>query len=431
VAGHPPQAVRRGPRRWEGCCSPRPPRPRSAPFIDPPGSMQRLARGVGTEVQILKLFPRFTMAKFKNRLTTKNGASRRHAGTARWLTEGDPSAAPCLSAPFIDPPGSMQRLARGVGTGVQILKLLPRITMANFKNRLTAKNSTSRRHTRAARGPHRLAYRGSHLCTAPALRLLPPYIYPPGSMQRLARGVGVEVQILKLLSRFTMGNFKHRLTDAKGPRHLPAGPRGATPPIQVPPTPRCVPGTSVRTRELSCPGPWCVPETLVRTRELAWVRSRELGAYPAARKPTRPDDIYSTKQISTTLVGLPILPNSDLHSRPPRPPHRGAYPTAVPAKVLVPRGKPARPDVPGAYPGRWCVPGSCQPLVRTRDLGAYPGAHLVRTREPGVPTLRTRECQLLVRTRELAYPGARRVPGSWKRRRGRRPNPDADYHWFL
>ena len=44
----------------------------SASLTYPPGWLQRLARGVGFEVQILKVLPRFTMAKFKNGLTTKN-----------------------------------------------------------------------------------------------------------------------------------------------------------------------------------------------------------------------------------------------------------------------------------------------------------------------------------------------------------------------
>ena len=55
--------------------------------------------------------------------------------------------APAAPAPFIYPPGSMQRLARGVRTEVQILKLFPRFSTANFKNRLTASKVTSPRRT--------------------------------------------------------------------------------------------------------------------------------------------------------------------------------------------------------------------------------------------------------------------------------------------
>jgi len=49
-----------------------------------------------------------------------------------------PSPAEASVLPFIDPPSPMQRLARGVGAGVQILKLFPEISMEKFKNRLTA-----------------------------------------------------------------------------------------------------------------------------------------------------------------------------------------------------------------------------------------------------------------------------------------------------
>ena len=59
--------------------------------------MQRGARGVGTGVQILKHFPQFTIANFKNRLTTKKCATRGRTGATanptHCLAESHPSAA--------------------------------------------------------------------------------------------------------------------------------------------------------------------------------------------------------------------------------------------------------------------------------------------------------------------------------------------------
>jgi hypothetical protein len=108
AAGHPPQAVRRGPDGLGGCWRPRPLRLSSAPFIYPPGSMQRLARGAGTGVQILKLLPRFTMANFKNRLT----AAKLQISTERGPPK--PSRLTYRGSPLCHslPPGCLQR---GVG----------------------------------------------------------------------------------------------------------------------------------------------------------------------------------------------------------------------------------------------------------------------------------------------------------------------------
>src|SRR6188768_1243045 len=129
----------------------------------------------------------------------------------------------------------MQRLARGVGAGVQILKLFPRFSMGNFKNRLTTKKSETIA-TPGPPGPQPLEYRrlteartSARPPPLPALRLLPPYIYPPGPMQRLARGVRAGVQILKLLSRFSMSKLKNRRTDSKGRRTAPRRRQGPHP----------------------------------------------------------------------------------------------------------------------------------------------------------------------------------------------------------
>jgi len=138
-----------------------------------------------------------------------------------------PPARPGLSAPFIDPPGSMQRLARGTRAEVQILKLFPRFSMGKFKNGLTAKDGQSGRHPGATGAPKRWlaeARPSAGPTPFPALRLLPPYIYPPGSMQRLARGARVEVQVLKLFPRFTMGKFKNGLTARRGTPTAPGRP---------------------------------------------------------------------------------------------------------------------------------------------------------------------------------------------------------------
>jgi hypothetical protein len=124
-----------------------------------------------------------------------------------WFTEGHPSAAPCLpaaqglpsavaapgeapscgrtsfpsrSALFIDPPGSMQRGARGVGTGVQILKLLPKFSMTNFKNRLTTTKCATRGRTSATA-------HSTHCITEGPPLPRPPILLPWGCLQRSLR----------------------------------------------------------------------------------------------------------------------------------------------------------------------------------------------------------------------------------------------------
>jgi hypothetical protein len=132
---------------------PRPARTTSPPFMDPPGPGQRSARGVGSQVQILKVLVRFTMAKFKNRLTAEIRGALRHAGPSgpglqTLAPAGLPLPSGCLLAafrllpPYKYPPAPLPEVARGVGAGVQILKLLPRFSMAKFKNRLTATRRT-------------------------------------------------------------------------------------------------------------------------------------------------------------------------------------------------------------------------------------------------------------------------------------------------
>ncbi len=58
--------------------------------------------------------------------------------------------------------------------------------------------------------------------------LFAPYIYPPGVVQSRARGIGVEVQILKLFSQISMENFKNRLTAENQKMAAPPTLRGPT-----------------------------------------------------------------------------------------------------------------------------------------------------------------------------------------------------------
>src|SRR6187402_3112575 len=177
---------------------------RSAPFIDPPGQMQRPARHIRPRVRVLNFFSRFTMADFKNRLAAKTRTPsiapppRRHpqgcrgaqgaagvlglrGGTAEpqgpsalpagggglpgrssepaaggggeaLRSETPPLAAPLLagalaalaalaSSPFIDPPTQMQTPARHIRPRVRVFNFFSRFSMAVFKNRL-AKTKT-------------------------------------------------------------------------------------------------------------------------------------------------------------------------------------------------------------------------------------------------------------------------------------------------
>ena len=203
-----------------------------------------------------------------------------------------PPARPGLSAPFIDPPGSMQRLARGTRAEVQILKLFPRFSMGKFKNGLTAKDGQSGRHPGATGAPRRWlaeARPSAGPTPSPALRLLPPYIYPPGSMQRLARGARVEVQVLKLFPRFTMGKFKNGLTAKSGTPTAPGRPPRRT--LRSKGWVRTLqPGNRAAypaVWELRCIPP--PPDPSLRTlRSKEWVRTLQPGtraAYPAVREP--------------------------------------------------------------------------------------------------------------------------------------------------
>ena len=272
----------------------------------------------------------------------------------------------------------MQRLARGVGAGVQILKLFPRFSMGNFKNRLTTKKSETVA-TAGPPGPQTLEYRRLTEARAsarppplPALWLPPLYIYPPGPMQRLARGIGAGVQILKLLSRFSMGKFKNRLTDTKGPQTTPRRPPGPHPPYRrlrdplrrplrpcrLPREPkastsRCVPGSSCVPGSVAYPAasnPSCVPGS-------PWVRTRQ--CVPGSLRTRQ----YPTPGTYPAVLAYPAAPN-------PRCVPGSAYPAALRTRQLL-----------GVYPAA-CVPGSTQPQVRTRQLptpGAYPAA--LRTRQ--------------------------------------------------
>jgi hypothetical protein len=111
LAGHPPQAARRGQLGSKGAALTLP-SGLLALFIDPPGSMQRGARGVGTGVQILKLFPKFSMANFKNRLTTTKAASLRRTEATSAPADGLQKVTPRLRPAFRLPRGCLQRSLR-------------------------------------------------------------------------------------------------------------------------------------------------------------------------------------------------------------------------------------------------------------------------------------------------------------------------------
>ena len=87
----------------------------SASLTYPPGWLQRLARGVGFEVQILKVLPRFTMAKFKNRLTTKNPKSQRlkHPVATRATRWPQPGLERCPAAAGHPPQAGSQGPSQG------------------------------------------------------------------------------------------------------------------------------------------------------------------------------------------------------------------------------------------------------------------------------------------------------------------------------
>lgn len=231
MAGRPPQAEagRRGAlhRPSQACFR------LFLPFKYPPTTVQRFARVVRAGVRVLKLFPRFSMANFKNRLTSQMrartltlgnpaGGSRR-PGARRRPTWPQPSSGLFRLAsgfPPKYPPSTVQKCARVVGAEVQVLELFPQFSMAYFKNRLTRQRRVipltlaSAADSPGGRRPprRRLAVTPVFRPLQRCFRLLSPYKDPPDVAQRFARLVWAGVQVLRLVLRFSMANFKNRLT---------------------------------------------------------------------------------------------------------------------------------------------------------------------------------------------------------------------------
>jgi hypothetical protein len=101
----------------------------------------------------------------------------------------------------------------------------------------------SRSHPQV-RGPEALPAAFTALPRPPGS--FPPYKYPPGAVRQFARGVGAEVRILTVFGRFSIANFKNRLTPTR-PTTLhfalcdplaahaagPRGPAGDEPPLSA------------------------------------------------------------------------------------------------------------------------------------------------------------------------------------------------------
>jgi hypothetical protein len=68
------------------------------------------------------------------------------------------------------------------------------------------------------RGPEALPAASTALPRPPGS--FPPYKYPPGAVRQFARGVGAEVRILEVFGRFSIANFKNRLTPTRPPTTL-------------------------------------------------------------------------------------------------------------------------------------------------------------------------------------------------------------------